>query len=298
MRDVVDGIRYLTHNGPVWRALRADFPPAWTLYYWAAKWQADGSTETMHGQLRDRVRELAGARAHPRRRSSIAVGPSRAVLRDQPELCGGRSDPVVSRLVATLAAEGPRALSDRRSRAGRERAWALAGRRSGADERPGVEVASVLGRALLAMGQEERAIALFEDAVARGTAHGRPAVVAIGLLNLGYLSLVHGDLSQAREELERSVEAAVECGDGHAHARALAGLASVALEDGHDEEALALAARSLDVSGPAFDRDTICWALELAGVACAAIAPSARHSCSAPRRHCASISANSSVVSS
>ena len=141
------------------------------------------------------------------------------------------------------------------------------------DARAGVEVASVLGRALLAMGQEERAIALFEDAVARGTAHGRPAVVAIGLLNLGYLSLVHGDLSQAREELERSVEAAVECGDGHAHARALAGLASVALEDGHDEEARTLAARSLDVSAPALDRDTICWALELAGVACAAIAP-------------------------
>jgi tetratricopeptide (TPR) repeat protein len=141
------------------------------------------------------------------------------------------------------------------------------------DERPAVEVASPLGRALLAVGQEERAVALFEDAVARGTAHGRPAVAAIGLLNLGYLSLVHGDLSQAREQLERSVEAAVECGDGHAHARALAGLASVALEDGRDEEALALAARSLDVSGPAFDRDDICWALELAGVACAAIAP-------------------------
>jgi transposase len=31
MRDVVDGIRYLTHNGPVWRALPADFPPAWTI---------------------------------------------------------------------------------------------------------------------------------------------------------------------------------------------------------------------------------------------------------------------------
>jgi predicted ATPase/class 3 adenylate cyclase len=141
------------------------------------------------------------------------------------------------------------------------------------DERAGVEVASVLGRALLAVGQEERAVALFEDAVARGTAHGRPAVVAIGLLNLGYLSLVHGDLPQAREQLERSVEAAIECGDGHAHARALAGLASAALEDGRNEEALALAARSLDVSGPALDRDTICWALELAGVACAAIAP-------------------------
>jgi hypothetical protein len=35
MRDVVDGIRYLTHNGAVWRALPADFPAAWTLYYWA-----------------------------------------------------------------------------------------------------------------------------------------------------------------------------------------------------------------------------------------------------------------------
>jgi transposase len=65
MRDVVDGIRYLTHNGPVWRALPADFPPAWTVYYWAGKWQADGSTETMHDQLRDRVREVAGRQAAP-----------------------------------------------------------------------------------------------------------------------------------------------------------------------------------------------------------------------------------------
>jgi putative transposase len=65
MRDVTDGIRYLTHNGPVWRALPADFPPAWTVYYWAAKWQADGSTEAMHGQLRDQVRQVAGRNAAP-----------------------------------------------------------------------------------------------------------------------------------------------------------------------------------------------------------------------------------------
>jgi Transposase DDE domain group 1 len=53
-----------------------------------------------------------------------------AVLRAQPELAGPvASDPVISRLIATLAADGPRALrAVRQARAAaRERAWALAG---------------------------------------------------------------------------------------------------------------------------------------------------------------------------
>jgi hypothetical protein len=56
-----------------------------------------------------------------------------AVLRAQPELAGPvASDPVVSRLVGALAAEGPRALRViRKARAAaRERAWALAGQRA------------------------------------------------------------------------------------------------------------------------------------------------------------------------
>jgi transposase len=65
MRDVVDGIRYLTHNGPVWRALPADFPPAGTVYWWADKWQADGSAERMHDDLRERVRAAAGRVSAP-----------------------------------------------------------------------------------------------------------------------------------------------------------------------------------------------------------------------------------------
>ena len=65
MRDIVDAIRYLTHNGPVWRALPADFPPAGTVYWWAEKWQADGSAERMHDDLRDRVRAAAGRPAAP-----------------------------------------------------------------------------------------------------------------------------------------------------------------------------------------------------------------------------------------
>jgi Transposase DDE domain group 1 len=60
-----------------------------------------------------------------------------AVLRAQPELCGPvASDPVISRLVAALAADAPRALRViRKARAAaRERAWTLAGERApGAD---------------------------------------------------------------------------------------------------------------------------------------------------------------------
>ena len=65
VRDVVDAIRCLTRNGPVWRALPADFPPAGTAYWWADKWQADGSAERMHDDLRDRVRAAAGRTAAP-----------------------------------------------------------------------------------------------------------------------------------------------------------------------------------------------------------------------------------------
>ncbi|HEY3954416.1 MAG TPA: IS1380 family transposase, partial [Streptosporangiaceae bacterium] len=60
-----------------------------------------------------------------------------AVVRAQPALYGPvASDPVVSRLVSTLAADGPRALrAIRRARAAaRERAWALAG-----DAAPGAD---------------------------------------------------------------------------------------------------------------------------------------------------------------
>jgi putative transposase len=49
----------------VWRALPADFPPAWTVYYWADKWQADGSAERMHDDLRGRVRAAAGRNRQP-----------------------------------------------------------------------------------------------------------------------------------------------------------------------------------------------------------------------------------------
>ena len=53
----------------------ADFPPAWTVYYWADKWQADGSAERMHHDLRERVRLAAGRKRQP----SAAVIDSQSV---------------------------------------------------------------------------------------------------------------------------------------------------------------------------------------------------------------------------
>jgi transposase len=85
MRDIVDAIRYLTRNGAVWRALPADFPPAGTVYWWMDKWQADGSTERMHDDLRDRIRLAAGRNAAP----TAAVIDSQSVKGSE-MIAGGR----------------------------------------------------------------------------------------------------------------------------------------------------------------------------------------------------------------
>ena len=45
MRDIVDAIRYLTHNGPVWRALQADFRPRGTVYWWIRDEMAGGADQ-------------------------------------------------------------------------------------------------------------------------------------------------------------------------------------------------------------------------------------------------------------
>jgi len=137
------------------------------------------------------------------------------------------------------------------------------------DERPGLEVASALGRALLTVGEEERALTLFEYAAERGPVSARPGLAAIALLNLGYVALLRGELTAADEYLRRSVDFAVSCGELHGQARSLAARASVALEGGRLEDARGLAAESLAIAAPAHDRDNACWAIELAGCALA-----------------------------
>jgi transposase len=64
-RDVVDAIRYIDHNGPVWRALPADFPPSSLVYHYFTQWERDGTLNRMHNGLRDQVREMEGRDVDP-----------------------------------------------------------------------------------------------------------------------------------------------------------------------------------------------------------------------------------------
>ena len=64
-RVVVDAIRYVIHNGCVWRALPADFPPWRTVYGVFQRWNGTGATIALHDALRAQVRLSAGRAAEP-----------------------------------------------------------------------------------------------------------------------------------------------------------------------------------------------------------------------------------------
>ncbi|MEU4245755.1 IS5 family transposase [Actinoplanes sp. NPDC026619] len=65
-RDIIDAIRYLAHNGCVWRALPADFLSPWqTVYDYHHRWSADGTVNHVHNSLRDQARAAAGRDTEP-----------------------------------------------------------------------------------------------------------------------------------------------------------------------------------------------------------------------------------------
>jgi transposase len=65
LRQILDAIRYLVRTGCAWRLLPHDFPPPGTVYWWFAKWVADGTLARLHDALRERVRVAAGRRPAP-----------------------------------------------------------------------------------------------------------------------------------------------------------------------------------------------------------------------------------------
>ena len=64
-RDILDAIRYLIHNGCVWRALPVDYPPWRTVYHYFHAWTTGSILSRLHDTLRERVRVAEGRAASP-----------------------------------------------------------------------------------------------------------------------------------------------------------------------------------------------------------------------------------------
>src|SRR5437660_7610798 len=56
MRDVVDAIFYILRTGCQWRYLPQDFPPKSTVWGYFDVWRHNGTLDSIHDALRDRVR--------------------------------------------------------------------------------------------------------------------------------------------------------------------------------------------------------------------------------------------------
>jgi len=65
LREIVNAILYVNRTGIAWEYLPHDFPPCKTVYDYYAKWEKDGTTEAIHGELRRRVRKAAGRSEQP-----------------------------------------------------------------------------------------------------------------------------------------------------------------------------------------------------------------------------------------
>ncbi|ONI88032.1 IS5 family transposase [Saccharothrix sp. ALI-22-I] len=65
LREIVNAILYVCRTGIAWAYLPHDLPPYQTVYDYYAKWEADGTTESLHNLLRGRVRVASGRSVTP-----------------------------------------------------------------------------------------------------------------------------------------------------------------------------------------------------------------------------------------
>jgi transposase len=65
LREIVNAVLYVNRTGIAWEYLPHDFPPCKTVYDYFAKWEADGTTEAIHGALREQVRVHKGRSVVP-----------------------------------------------------------------------------------------------------------------------------------------------------------------------------------------------------------------------------------------
>lgn len=126
-----------------------------------------------------------------------------------------------------------------------------------------------LGRVTVAEGDHLRACSLLEEAVELATEIDDTTTLAMAHFNLGYASLSAGDYARARKEIQAASADFDKNADLYGTSRSLAGLGSVALQEGCPGEAVAHLRQSLVISRRLGDQDDIVWALQLLGVAAA-----------------------------
>jgi putative transposase len=65
MREVINGILYLSRTGCSWRSLPHDLPPWGTVHYYYRRFRLDGSWTKIHDKLREKVRVAEGKKPTP-----------------------------------------------------------------------------------------------------------------------------------------------------------------------------------------------------------------------------------------
>ena len=90
LREVVNAILYMLHEGCRWRALPHDFPVWETVYWYFAKWTTDGTLVRIQDELRRRVRAQAGRDPEP----SAVIIDSQSVKATEK---GGTAAPMLAR---------------------------------------------------------------------------------------------------------------------------------------------------------------------------------------------------------
>ena len=65
MRRALDAMFYLARSGCAWRMMPNDYPPWETVYYYFQRFRKDGTWDSVHTALRDRVRLKLGRHKDP-----------------------------------------------------------------------------------------------------------------------------------------------------------------------------------------------------------------------------------------
>ena len=65
LREIVDAMLYVLHNGCVWRALPHEYPPWPTVWTYFRRWRDDGTWQRVHDALHRQVRGAQGRDPEP-----------------------------------------------------------------------------------------------------------------------------------------------------------------------------------------------------------------------------------------